>query len=159
MGKILNVSINCTLLSAHCNCALGCTIIQCFWLEELNGNFTVKAYQKQTYPTAVTFAQPTIIEQSIRSFLTEHRIPNAFVTLALTPDANDNTKPESISAHQLLQCQLLAINTPFHCAGITTHELARQYALELGAAVPKGHHAVASQDLLCSIGLYSMTRK
>ncbi len=119
--------------------------------------FNIKAYSKAHMPTPITFAQPILIEQTIRSFLNEHKIPHAFVTIALRPDMLH--QKDDIPAHQLLACQLLAINTPFHCAGITTYTLAQQHALSEGAKIPLlQNNAVAYDDLLCSIGCYSMAR-
>lgn len=140
------------------NVILGTQCIQCIWLNFANGTCTIKAYSKAHVPTPITFAQPTLIEQTIRSFLHEHEIPHAFVTLALKPDMLHQRN--DIPAHQLLACQLLAINTPFHCAGITTYTMAQQHALSACAKIPLlQNNAVAYDDLLCSIGCYSMARK
>lgn len=134
---------------------LGTQGIQCIWLEESKDTFLVKATHKTNFCMPQPFAQPAIIETAIRSFLQQHKIKDAFLSIALQKDITQNE--DAITPQQLLQCQLLAINTPFHCAGITTQSLAQTYALEHLSAT-HSCHALASDDLLCSMGLYYMAR-
>lgn len=130
---------------------IGTHRIHCVVLKEINGNHYVIQHQEVIISENLTLAQPTALEDAIRSYLLTQKIPNACVALALAAN--------SIAPHQLLQCQLLAINTPFHCAGITTAELAREYAQVHGAQLPKNSYGIPAEDVLSCIGLYIMARK
>lgn len=125
--------------------------VHCVILKEVPHNTYVIQHQEVIISENVTLAQPTLLENAIRSYLLTQKIPNACVSLAIAA--------RSIAPHELLQCQLLAINTPFHCAGITTVELARKYALAHNARLPTNNYGIPSEDVLSCIGLYIMARK
>ena len=81
---------------------------------------------------------------------------HGFINIAIKSTQQD---PHKLDPYTILQCQLLAINTPFHLAGVTTYQLAKQSALDFEAHIADpGKLRVATDDLLCSIGLYLMTR-
>ncbi|MGE0009387.1 MAG: hypothetical protein AB7F19_02490 [Candidatus Babeliales bacterium] len=129
--------------------------VDCILLEEVSkNNFTLK-YSAGVYAQGLSLAQPVYIENFIREFLHSRNIPNAFVAIAMLSDTSEQT----ISSHELLQCQLLAINTPFHCAGITTHARAQEYAHSHHASGENSSRLISNEDFLCSIGLYLMARK
>lgn len=126
--------------------------VQCCLLNKNGTTFTLQHAQTYDFKTVITFAQPTLLEDTIRTLLKEQNIPHAFVSLALAPElANE------FAVHQhILQCQLLAINTPFHCAGITTHQKAADYAHERGCTLNTQQSTILYDDLMCHMGLYVM---
>jgi hypothetical protein len=130
---------------------IGTHRIHCVVLKEINANQYIIQHQELILSQNLTLAQPTALEQAIRTYLLTQKIPNACVALAISA--------HTIAPHELLQCQLLAINTPFHCAGITTVHLAREYAYAHNAQLPKNSYGISADDVLSCIGLYIMARK
>lgn len=136
---------------------IGTQGIQCIWLIEHQHGYTIKAYGTQKFQTAGPLTQSKTVEQSIRSFLTTHTLSHAFVALGLSQQYQTDT--DTIAPHQLLQCQLIAINTPFHCAGISSYTLAKEYALEQKVtSSPATSCSIPTDDFLCAVGLYTMVR-